>query len=74
MRGREGNHWKMMAASVDLDGNVLKPMKVARAAFMEDSVAGRHGCSKWGGGGRFALHASHAAEEAFIGTNRGDAY
>ena len=61
----------MMAASVDLDGNVLKPMKVARTAFMEDSVAGRHGCR---GGGRFALHASHAAEEAFIGTNRGDAY
>ena len=75
MHGREGNHSKMMAASVDLDGNVLKPMKVARAAFMEDPVAGRHGCSKrGGGGGRFALHASHAAEEAFIGTNRGDAY
>ena len=42
----------MMAASVDLDGNVLKPMKVARTAFMEDSVAGRHGCSKRGGGGQ----------------------
>ena len=64
-----------MAASVDLDGNVLKPMKVARTAFMEDSVAGRHGCSKrGGGGGSFARPASHAAEEAFIGTNRGDAY
>ena len=74
MHGREGNHWKMMAASVDLDGNVLKPMKVARTAFMEDSVAGRHGCRGGGCGGRFALHASHAAEEAFIGTNRGDAY
>ena len=51
MHGREGNHWKMMAASVDLDGNVLKPMKVARTAFMEDFVAGRHGCSKRGVGG-----------------------
>ena len=43
--GKEGNHSKMMAASVDLDGNVLKPMKVARAVFIEDCVAGRHGCS-----------------------------
>ena len=50
MHGREGNRSKMMAASVDLDGNVLKPMKVARTVFIEDSLAGRHGCSKRGGG------------------------